>query len=118
MAEAFLRPYSFLSLALFVRVGIWLPKNGHKRKFAKKIFNMGRYAKKEERLQKVWGVWEMFEMQKIALRKQEWKELINKKSMNNIKFWKDNISLILLINITKGAIFSWTIKCYKLYPIL
>ena len=32
---------------------------------------MGRYAKKEERLQKVWGVWEMFEMQKVALRKQE-----------------------------------------------
>ena len=57
----------------------------------------------------------MFEVQKVALQKQEWNEnsLIKKIQIISTfsKFYKDSTSLNLLVNITKGAVFSGTIKC-------
>ena len=53
---------------------------------------------------KRWGVWEMFEMQKVTLRMQEYREnsLIHQYFLN---FEKN-----LLVNITKGALFFSIIK--------
>ena len=57
------------------------------------------------RSQKVGDVWEMFEMQKVALQKQESKEnsLIKKYKQHQ---YFPNFEKNLLVNITKGAIFS------------
>ena len=82
------------------------------RKRCKKFSKIGKYAKKEKSLQNR-GMSEVFEIRTIALWKQEQKELISKKICTISTFfriWEDNISLSLLINITKDVIFSWIIK--------
>ena len=56
----------------------------------------------------------MFEVQKIFLPKEELKKFINIKIWTMSTFFKlskGNTKLNLLINITRGAIFSWTVKC-------
>ena len=58
---------------LFVWVGIWLPKIQRKERFAKNSLKWGGMSKRGKCRER-WGVWEMFDVQKVALRKQEWNE--------------------------------------------
>lgn len=75
---------------------------------------MGKYAKKGETSWKEGEERKMFEVQKIFLPKEELKKFINIKIWTMSTFFKlskGNTKLNLLINITRGAIFSWTVKC-------
>ena len=76
MFDNYIRPHTRPPI---VRVGMQLPKFGHKQRDAKYSFKLGGVSKRGK-CHKRWGVWEMFEMQKSCFAKARVKrKFINQK---------------------------------------